>query len=96
MNGRGAVPEESVFREKLGALLTRFAAESPTPFAAAVRAALGRAEAEEVRLFSLLPAGDKSHLIQLAREAKVRGMWVVLKAPAGAGAIPGVDAVEVL
>jgi Uncharacterized conserved protein (some members contain a von Willebrand factor type A (vWA) domain) len=90
--GRG----EGAYREKLGGVLTAFAAESPAPFAAAVRAALGRADAAEVRLYSLLPAGDRSHLVQLTREAKVRGMRVVLRSPAGAGAIPGVDVMEVL
>jgi len=94
MNGRGA--EDRAFRETFGGILANFAKESPAPFAAAVRAAFGRAEASEVRIYSLLPEGDKSHLIQLAREAKVRGMRVVLKAPAGAGIIPGIDAVEVL
>ncbi|MDV2481178.1 DUF58 domain-containing protein [Methanoculleus sp. Wushi-C6] len=94
MNGRGA--EDWAFREKFGGVLAAFAAESPAPFAAAVRAAFGRAEASEIRIYSLLPPGDKSHLVQLAREAKVRGMRVVLKAPAGAGALPGIDAVEVL
>jgi uncharacterized protein (DUF58 family) len=94
MSGHG--PEDRAFREKLGGVLSRFAAESPAPFAAAVRAAFGRADATEVRIFSLLPESDKSHLIQLTREAKVRGMRVVLKAPAGTGTIPGIDAVEVL
>jgi len=32
----------------------------------------------------------------LIHEAKVRGMRVTLRAPAGAGTLPGVDAVEVL
>jgi len=96
MNGRGVVPEERAFREQFSGVLSAFAAESPANFAAAVRAALGRAETSEVRLYSLLPAGDKSHLVQLTREAKVRGMRVVLRSPAGAGTIPGIDAVEVL
>jgi hypothetical protein len=61
-----------------------------------VRAAFGRAEVQEVRIYSLLPPGDKSHLVQLAREAKVRGMRVVLRAPAGSPALPGVDAVEAI
>ncbi|MDN7013635.1 DUF58 domain-containing protein [Methanoculleus sp. FWC-SCC3] len=82
--------------ERLGTILAAFAKESPAPFAAAVRAALGRADAAEVRVFSLLPAGDKSHLLQIVHEAKVRGMRVVLRAPDGAGALPGIDAVEVL
>jgi len=69
---------------------------SPAPFAAAVRAALARTDADEVRLYSLLLPGDNSHLVQVVHEAKVRGMRVVLQAPAGAGTIPGVDAVEVL
>jgi uncharacterized protein (DUF58 family) len=90
--GRGT----GAYREKLGGILAAFAKESPAPFAAAVRAALGRTDAAEVRVFSLLPAGDKSHLVQIVHEAKVRGMRVVLKAPAGAGALPGIDAVEVL
>ncbi|NLN08399.1 MAG: DUF58 domain-containing protein, partial [Methanoculleus thermophilus] len=54
------------------------------------------AGAAEVRIFSLLQPGDKSHLIQFIHEAKVRGMRVILQAPAGAGTIMGVDAVEVL
>ncbi|MDV4343044.1 DUF58 domain-containing protein [Methanoculleus sp. YWC-01] len=92
----GNDPGERAFREQFGGVLSAFAAESPSPFAAAVRAALGRAEAEEVRLFSLLPPGDKSHLVQLTHEAKVRRMRVILKAPAGAAPLPGVDVVEVL
>jgi|LSQX01.1.fsa_nt_gb uncharacterized protein (DUF58 family) len=96
MTGRGAGPEEKAHREKLGGVLAGFAAESPAPFAAAVRTALGRSDAPEVRLYSLLLAGDKSHLVQLTREAKALGMRVVLRAPSGAGALPGVDAVEVL
>ncbi len=91
----GAGPE-GAYRERLGGILVGFAKESPAPFAAAVRRALDRADAREIRLHSLLPAGDASHLVQLVHEAKVREMQVVLKAPAGAGAIPGVDAVEVL
>jgi len=96
MNGHAAGLEEKIYREKLGGVLMKFAAESPAPFAAAVRAALGRAGAAEVRLYSLLPAGDRSHLLQLTHEAKVRGMRVVLKAPAGAGPLPWVDTVEAL
>lgn len=83
-------------REPLGSILTAFAKESPAPFAAAVRAALGQTDIREVRIYSLLLPGDRSHLVQLAHEAKVRGMRIVLKAPAGAGAIPGIDAVEAL
>jgi len=90
-NGTGP---EKVYRERLGGILSAFAKESPVPFAAAVRRALDRADARELRLYSLLPAGDKSHLVQVVNEAKIRGMQVVLKAPAGT--IPGVDAVEVL
>jgi uncharacterized protein (DUF58 family) len=93
---RGADPEEKAYREELGGVLAGFAAEGPAPFAAAVRMALGRANAPEVRLYSLLSAGDKSHLIQLIREAKALGMRVVLRAPAGFGPLPGVDAMEVL
>ncbi|MDD3856801.1 MAG: DUF58 domain-containing protein [Methanoculleus sp.] len=93
---RGAGPEEKAYHERLSGVLAGFAAESPAPFAVAVRMALGRANAPEVRLYSLLSAGDKSHLIQLTREAKALGMRVVLRAPAGAGTLPGVDAVEVL
>ncbi len=94
--GIGSSEREAVFRERLGGVLRAFAAESPAPFAAAVRAALGRTDASEVHLYSLLPAGDRSHLVQLVYEAKGLGMRVVLRAPAGAGALPGVDAVEVL
>ena len=61
-----------------------------------MRAALGQTDIREVRIYSLLLPGDRSHLVQLAHEAKVRGMRIVLKAPAGAGAIPGIDAVEAL
>ena len=96
MNGRGAGPEEKTYLARFASVISAFTKQSPAPFAAAVRAAFGRAEASEVRIYSLLAPGDKSHLIQLAREAKVRGMRVVLRAPAGAGTIPGVDAVEVL
>ena len=88
--------EESTYRTRLGGTLSAFAARSPAPFAAAVRAAFGRTDAREVRIYSLLPPGDTSHLIQLAHEAKVRGMQVTLRAPAGSPAIPGIDAVEVL
>jgi ribosomal protein S5 len=96
VNGRGAGPEEKTYLARFASVISAFTKQSPAPFAATVRAAFGRAEASEVRIYSLLPEGDKSHLIQLAREAKVRGMRVVLKAPAGAGIIPGIDAVEVL
>ncbi|WP_292521967.1 DUF58 domain-containing protein [Methanoculleus sp.] len=88
--------EEAIFRERLGRVLSLSAEMGPAPFAAAVREAFTRAGAGEVRLYSLLGAGDRSHLVQLTHEAKVRGMRVVLKAPAGAGTVPGVDAVEVL
>ena len=94
--GAGAGRDERAYRERLGDVLAAFAAQSPAPFATAVRAALGRAEASEVRLYSLLPIGDRSHLVQIVHEAKVRGMRVVLRAPAGSPALPGVDAVEVL
>lgn len=94
--GASGDPAERAYRERLGDLVARFAAESPAPFAAAVRAALGRSGATEVRVFSLLPAGDKSHLVQIIREAKVLGLRVVLKAPAGAGVLPGIDAVEAI
>jgi uncharacterized protein (DUF58 family) len=90
-NGGGA---EEVYRKRLGGILAAFTKESPAPFAAAVRRALDRADAREIRIYSLLSAGDASHLVQVVNEAKIRGMQVVLKAPAGT--IPGVDAVEVL
>lgn len=96
MSGQGAGPEERVFRERLGGVLSAFAATSPAPFTVAIRAALDRAEATDIRIYSLLSEGDKSHLPQLIHEAKVRGMRVTLRAPAGAGTLPGVDAVEVL
>ena len=95
MNGRGAGPEERAYRERLDGILSAFAKGS-VPFAMAVGRACDRADALEVRLYSLLPPGDKSHLLQVIREAKVRGMWVTLRAPAGAGSLPGIDAVEVL
>jgi len=93
---RGAGEEETAYLARLSGVLSTFAAESPAPFAAAVRAAFSRAEAREVRIYSLLPPGDKSHLVQLAREAKVRGMRVVLRAPAGSPPLPGVDVVEAI
>ena len=93
---RGGREEETAYRERLGRILSCSAELSPAPFAAAVRAALARTDADEVRLYSLLLPGDNSHLVQVVHEAKVRGMRVVLQAPAGAGTIPGVDAVEVL
>ncbi len=96
VNRRGAGEGETAYISNLGGILPAFADDSPEPFAAAIRAALGRAEALEVRIYSLLPPGDKSHIIQLAREAKVRRMQVVLRAPTGSPALPGVDAMEVL
>ena len=92
--GRGE--EETAYLARLCGALSAFASESPAPFAAAVRAAFSVAEAREIRVYSLLPPGDRSHLIQLAGEAKIRGMRVVLKAPAGTGTLPGVDTVEVI
>jgi len=83
--------------ERPGAVLTAFARESRSPFVAVVREALGRADAMELRVYSLLPPGDRSHLVQVVGEAKVRGMRVVVFAPAGMTAgIPGVDAMEVI
>ncbi|WP_332448485.1 DUF58 domain-containing protein [Methanoculleus sp.] len=95
-NGRGAGPEEKTYLARFASVISVFAKQSPVQFAAAVRAALGQADAGEVRIYSLLPAGDRSHLVQIVHQAKVRGMRVVLKAPAGSGTLPGVDAVEVL
>ena len=96
VNGRGSGPEEKTYLTRFASVIAAFAKQSPVHFSAAVRAALGRADASEVRIYSLLAPGDRSHLVQLAREAKVRGMRVVLRAPAGAGTIPGIDTVEVL
>ena len=96
VNGRGSGPEEKTYLTRFASVIAAFAKQSPVHFSAAVRAALGRADASEVRVFSLLPPGDKSHLLQIVHEAKVRGMRIVLRAPAGAGTIPGIDAVEVL
>ncbi|ABN58325.1 MULTISPECIES: DUF58 domain-containing protein [Methanoculleus] len=95
-SGAKGSPGERTYGERLGGVLSAFAAESPAPFTAAVRSALGRAGTTEAWIYSLLPAGDMSHLIQITYEAKVRGMRVVLKAPSGAGTIPGIDAVEAL
>jgi hypothetical protein len=92
--GRGE--EETAYLARLCGALSAFAGENPALFAAAVRTAFSVAEAREVRVYSLLPPGDRSHLIQLAGEAKIRGMRVVLKAPAGTGTLPGVDTVEVI
>ena len=94
MNGGGAGPEEQVFCERLGGILSTFADASSAPFATAVRVILDRAEATDIRIYSLLPEGDRSHLIQLIHEAKVQGMRVTLRVPAGAGILPGIDAVE--
>ena len=94
---RGAGEGETVYLTRLGGTLSAFAGESPAPFAAAVREALGRvADLREVRIFSLLQPGDKSHLIQLIHEAKVWGMRVTLRAPPGAPDLPGADAVEAI
>jgi len=83
--------------ERAGAVLTAFARESGSPFAAVVREALGRADASELRVYSLFLPGDRSHLVQVVGEAKTRGMRVVVFAPVGMTAgIPGVDAVEVI
>ncbi|MFA5613985.1 MAG: DUF58 domain-containing protein [Methanoculleus sp.] len=94
VNGRGMGPEEQVFCERLGGVLSTFAGASSAPFATAVRAVLDRARATDIWVYSLLLEGDRSHLIQLIHEAKVQGMRVTLRAPAGAGTLPGVDAVE--
>lgn len=88
--GKGAYPE------RLGVVLSAFAGASRSPFAASVREALTRAEALEVRIYSLLPPGDKSHLVQVIHQAKAQGMRVVMHAPAGAPLLPDVDALEVL
>ncbi|HOZ44201.1 MAG TPA: DUF58 domain-containing protein, partial [Methanoculleus sp.] len=93
---RGRGEEETAYLARLCGALSAFANESPAPFAVAVRTAFSVAEAREIRVYSLLPPGDRSHLIQLAGEAKIRGMRVVLKAPAGTGTLPGVDTVEVI
>jgi hypothetical protein len=76
-------------------MLTAFARESRSPFADAVAGALARVEVAEVHLYTLA-GGDISHLAQLVHQAKVRGMRVVLWAPAGAPILPGVDATEVI
>ncbi|SDK29910.1 DUF58 domain-containing protein [Methanoculleus thermophilus] len=94
--GAGADPCDREYHARLRDILSAFAVEKPMPFTVAIRGALSQAGAAEVRIFSLLQPGDKSHLIQFIHEAKVRGMRVVLQAPAGAGTIMGVDAVEVL
>ena len=91
----GSGPEESACRRRLGNILTAFVKECPAGFAAAVAAALARAEATEVRLYTLA-RGDGSHLVQVIHQAKARGMRVVVNAPRGAPAIPGVDVMEVL
>lgn len=88
--------EEGAYRARLGGTLSAFAGKSPAPFTAAIRAAFARTDAQEIRIYSLLSPGDKSHLIQLAHEAKIRGIRVVLRAPVGSPAIPGIDTVEVL
>jgi len=88
--------QEGGYLAKLGSVLGAFADESISPFAVAVGKAMDQAEASEIRLYSLLRKDDASHLVQLTHEAKVRRMRVILRAPAGAGTIPGVDTVEVL
>ena len=92
----GAGEEETAYLMNLGDTLSAFAGESPAPFMATVREALGRVEVREVRIYSLLPPGDKSHLIQLIHEAKAWGMHVTLRAPPGAPDLPGIDAMEVI
>jgi len=87
---------EGAYIARLGSVLTAFAAESTSPFAVTVGKALDRVEASEIHLYTLLDQSDTSHLVQVAHQAKIRGMRVVLRAPAGAGTIPGADAVEVL
>ena len=94
---RARVPagQEKAYRTRLGRMLTAFARESRSPFADAVAGALARVEVAEVHLYTLA-GGDISHLAQLVHQAKVRGMRVVLWAPAGAPILPGVDATEVI
>ncbi|WP_292520565.1 DUF58 domain-containing protein [Methanoculleus sp.] len=92
----GAGPEERAYHERLSDIISAFAAENPVPFTVAIREALSRANAVEIRLYSLLVTGDRSHLVQLANEAKSQKMRVVLKAPVGASPLPGIDAMEVL
>jgi uncharacterized protein (DUF58 family) len=88
---------EGTYIARLGGVLAAFAAESTSPFAVTVGKALDRVEASELHLYTLLNQGDTSHLLQVAHQAKIRGMQVVLLAPPGSPvAIPGVDAVEVI
>ncbi len=92
MGRRGANPEEKAYREKLDGILSAFSKDS-TPFTMAIRMAIDRADAPEIKIYSLLSPGDKSHLLQLIHEAKVRGMRVALRTPAGSP-LPGIDIAE--
>ncbi len=88
---------EGTYLARLGGVLAAFAAESRSPFGAAVGKALDRVEATEVHLYTPLVRGDRSHLAQVTHQAKIRGMQVVLRAPAGwPVVIPGVDIMEVI
>lgn len=88
---------EGTYIARLGGVLAAFAAESRSPFGAAVGKALDRVEATEVHLYTPLVRGDRSHLAQVTHQAKIRGMQVVLRAPAGwPVVIPGVDIMEVI
>ena len=86
---------EKAFLARLGGVLTVFARESRSPFADAVKEALAWVDATEIHIYTLA-RGDVSHLGQLVRQAKTRGMRVVVFAPAGTPILPGVDAVEVI
>ena len=91
----GSGGQEKTCLARLGGVLASFARESRSPFTAAIAAALARAEATEVRLYTLA-RGDGSHLVQVIHQAKARGMRVVANAPRGAPILPGVDAVEAI
>ncbi|MCK9299722.1 MAG: DUF58 domain-containing protein [Methanoculleus sp.] len=94
---RGDDGREGTYIARLGGVLAAFAAESRSPFGAAVGKALDRVEATEVHLYTPLVRGDKSHLAQITHQAKIREMQVVLRAPAGwPVVIPGVDVMEVI
>lgn len=83
------------YRRRLDDTFSAFTRTS-VPFAMVIWMVLARTDALEVKIYSLLPSGDKSHLLQLAHEARAKGMRVVFRTPAGTRAAPGVDAVEVL